>query len=83
MTHYFHLGPHTNNGCKGSLLITQNVLETLLPYPSSLIWVVTYSKVDCRATASLAAAGTKLFFKCFLANTNTSSAFAAWQVANR
>ena len=82
MPHIFNLVLNTNKGGKSSVSITQNVLKGLVRHPSSLIWVMTYSKRISHAAASQAAAGAKLLFKHFLANTSTKLSFAALQVAN-
>ena len=41
---------------------------------------MTYSKTACHAVIFQAAAGARLYFRPFPANTNNSLAFAAWQV---
>ena len=43
---------------------------------------MTYSKTDCHAVASQAAAEDSLYLRCFPANTNNSLAFAVWQEAH-
>ena len=53
----------------------------MLPY-SSLIWVMTYLKTALHEVASQAAAGARLYFRCFPAYTKNNLAFAARQVVS-